>query len=402
MKGRAPSISSISGLVVILFVAFNMRPALTSVGTVMDQMTASFGVGHRYAGLLTMLPPFCFGISGMVAVRLCRHRRIDSVVTVALLLVSLGLMLRIVPASLVVLTGTALAACGIGVAGVLLPVIIKRDFAAGIGITTGLYTMAMCIGGALAAAYTLTLQGMFDLTWGIALGLWAIPALMACLAWHAIARTKRGQMHPSAMPRSVSLWRDHVAWSVTCYMGFQAGLAFVVLSWLPTMLRDREISPIVAGYVTSWSIMAQLFTAVAVPALATRMRNQRLLVALCLGATSTGLAGVLLGSPDLIGWYAMLLGLGQGGTFGLALLFISMRSEDTATATALSGMSQGIGYVIAAASPLAFAMVRQASSEPVPQLALLAAIALAALVSGWTAASDRFVARPPSFRRQRP
>lgn len=368
----------------------------------MDQMTASFDVGHQYAGFLTMLPPLCFGISGMGAVRLCRNRQIDSVVTVALLLLSFGLMLRMVPASFVVLAGTALAASGIGVAGVLLPVIIKRDFAAGIGITIGLYTMAMCIGGALAAAYTLALQSMFDLTWSIALGLWAIPALTACLAWRFTARTVPSQVHPSVMLRSVSLWRDHVAWSVTCYMGFQAGLAFVVLSWLPTMLQDRGMSPIDAGYVTSWSIIGQLFTAVAIPAFATRMRNQRLPVALCLSATSAGLSGVLLGPPALIGWCAILLGLGQGGTFGLAILFISLRSEDTATATALSGMSQGVGYVIAAASPLAFAMVRQSSSEPVPQLLLLTAIALAALVSGWTAASDRLVARPPSFRRPRP
>jgi CP family cyanate transporter-like MFS transporter len=41
-----------------------------------------------------------------------------------------------------------------------------------------------------------------------------------------------------------------------------------------------------------------------------------------------------------------------GGTFGLALLFLVLRAEDTETTTELSGMAQAIGYFIAAIGPV--------------------------------------------------
>ena len=44
----------------------------------------------------------------------------------------------------------------------------------------------------------------------------------------------------------------------------------------------------------------------------------------------------------------------MGGTFGLALLFLVLRSYDTEGATELSGMAQSIGYLVAATGPLLF------------------------------------------------
>lgn len=49
---------------------------------------------------------------------------------------------------------------------------------------------------------------------------------------------------------------------------------------------------------------------------------------------------------------SVLIGVPVGGVFGIALLFISTKSANVQTATKLSAMAQGVGYLIAALSPV--------------------------------------------------
>ena len=54
----------------------------------------------------------------------------------------------------------------------------------------------------------------------------------------------------------------------------------------------------------------------------------------------------------LVPFWVSAIGFALGGSFGLALLFIVLRSTNTETATELSGMSQSIGYSLAAIGPI--------------------------------------------------
>ena len=68
----------------------------------------------------------------------------------------------------------------------------------------------------------------------------------------------------------------------------------------------------------------------------------------------------------------VLLGLGQGAGIAVALAYVVQRSPDAAHAAALSGMAQGIGYVLAAAGPVGIGAVHELSGGwDVPLLVLL-------------------------------
>ena len=64
-----------------------------------------------------------------------------------------------------------------------------------------------------------------------------------------------------------------------------------------------------------------------------------------------GLMGCLYAPLSTLWWWAVLLGLGQGGNFSVALSLIVLRSADARVAASLSAMTQGIGYTMAAAGP---------------------------------------------------
>jgi CP family cyanate transporter-like MFS transporter len=178
------------------------------------------------------------------------------------------------------------------------------------------------------------------------------------------------------------LWRDPLAWQVTLYMGLQSSLAYIVFGWLPSILIDRGLSPVQAGLVLSGSVMAQLISALGAPWLATRGRDQRAAVLLVMGLTLAGLLGMLYAPLSGIWGWAVVLGLGQGGTFSIALALIVLRSRDAHVAANLSGMAQGVGYTLAAMGPLLVGVVHDLTHGWSAVGIIFVVISLAAIAFG--------------------
>jgi MFS transporter, CP family, cyanate transporter len=88
------------------------------------------------------------------------------------------------------------------------------------------------------------------------------------------------------------------------------------------------------------------------------------------------------------------LGLGQGACFSLALTFFALRASDSESAAALSSMAQTFGYLLAAAGPSLFGVLRDATHEWTVPLALLFVITVGLLIAGLGAARDACVATP--------
>ncbi|MBZ6074867.1 MFS transporter [Microvirga puerhi] len=385
----------------LLLGAFNMRPALTSLATVLADVDQDLGAGRLWSGIITTAPVLCFGIFGPIAPWLAGRLGLERTIALLLLLLFTGLALRSQASAGGLIVSTLIAGAAIGMAGVLLPVVIRRDFPDRAGIATGLYTMAMSIGGASAAGFTPTLERMTG-SWTSALAIWSLPALATALAWGGLTLVSHRAARMARLPHFSTLLRDRMAWNVTAFMGLQAGLAFIVLGWLPTLLRARGYGGTEAGVVTSISILAQTITALLVPAMAARRISSAPLVLLVLGATIAGFLGLLY--APVVGriFWALVLGLGQGGLFGLALLFISLRSPSAEAAAMLSGMSQSIGYLGASLGPFAIGILRGLGEGSEGPITFFLAIAALCTMFGLRAAKPSFVLTRSADVRQRP
>lgn len=334
----------------VLLVAMNLRPALTSISPVLRNIGDVLQLSVAQQGILTTLPVLFLGISAPLAPLSARRMGMERTVLLAVLLLAAALAVRPFSGTAGLFIGTAIAGGCIGVMGVLLPGIVKRDFPQATSVTTGLYTAIMCLGAALAAGATEPLRLAFNDNWSPALAFWCLPALIAGLVWWG----QLGEAHkPAARPQAPrSLLTDPLAWQVTLYMGLQSSLAYAVFGWLPTILQDRGLTPVEAGLALSTSIMSQIVTAIAAPWLATRMRDERFMVTLVMSLTLLGIGGCIYAPANTLWFWVVVLGLGQGGTFAMALTLLALRSRDPATAARLSGMAQGVGYTLAAFGPL--------------------------------------------------
>ncbi|WGX95941.1 MFS transporter [Nocardioides sp. L-11A] len=369
-----------AGLVVaVLLVAFNLRLAITSLGALLDRL-GDLGVSPATQGLLTSLPVLCFAVVGATAMAVTRWIGVDRGLVVALGLLAAGLVLRVLDGTPALIAGTAVACAGIALANVLVPAIVKEHFPHRVGMMTGAYTAVLSGGSALGAATTVPIANAAG-SWRIGLGIWALAAVVALIAWAPHCRRRDPRR---ADVRRTPLWRSPTAWAVTVLFGSQSLYAYVMMSWLPSVYAGSGFSDATAGLLLAVSIAIGVPFFFLAPTLAVRLRQQGHLVLALSLVTMIGWAGLWLAPREGAWLWAALLGIG-GAVFPVTLSFFAMRTTTTADTASLSAMAQSIGYLIAASGPLLVGVLHDASGSWRLPCALLAGMGVVQIAAGYVA-----------------
>src|SRR5690554_2241935 len=337
----------------IMFIAINLRPALASVGPLVGIIREHTGLSNSLLGLLTTLPLIAFGLVSTLTPLFTRRFGIGGTLAGALLLITIGVALRALDFIPTLFIGTAMFGTGIAFGNVLLPSLVKRNFPTNSGIMTSLYSAVMAIGASLAAGLSIQLANTLSLGWRGSLGIWAILSLIAFFVWlPQLWHIKKVSRQRSYLKAMKSLTRSMVAWKVALFMGLQSMAFYVILAWLPEILQSRGIDSLEAGWMLSLSQATGVFGSLFIPIWAGRIRDQRPIVYTLISLELISLIALMNPQIGFVAVWVSLIGFALGGSFGLALLLIVHRSEDSDTATELSGMAQSIGYLLAALGPI--------------------------------------------------
>ncbi|MFG3507247.1 CynX/NimT family MFS transporter [Streptomyces sp. NPDC047821] len=380
----------------IVLASLNMRAALASVSPLVGEISAAFGLSSTATSLVTSVPVLFLGVGALVAPGLARRLGTERVLLGALLLLAAGILVRVLPSVYALYGGGVLVGTAIALLNVLMPGLIKRDFPDRAASMTSVYTGAMIAGATVVAAASVPLERAFGGSWAASLAFWSLLAAVAAVVWLPqvlIARGRTGHEVRAVAGRGAGrrVWRSALAWQVTLFMGLQSLWSYVLIAWMPTIFTDQGMSRSTAGVVFAFNNLIQVAGAFLVPLLAGRMRGQRPLVVLVTSLVATGYVGLMV-APVAGAWlWAAVLGVGQGGAVGLALTLIVLRSGDAVTASRLSGMAQTVGYLLAAAGPLAAGAVHEATGTWTVPIALVLGVCGAALAVGLMAARDRKV-----------
>ncbi|ASB91526.1 MFS transporter [Bacillus sonorensis] len=349
-RNRINNILLITG---IIFIAFNLRPSITSVGPLISSIRTDLDMTNGMAGFLTTLPLLSFAFLSPVAPKLGQRLGNERTLWIGLVVLLIGILLRSYGEAFTLFAGTALIGIGIAICNVLLPSLIKHKYPEKAGIMTSFYTTSMSIFAALASGISIPLSHGLQWGWSASLMVWAGLAFLAILIWVPQLR-----YHDTAN-RTVSLktdgqtvWRSKIAWQVTFFMGIQSFLFYCTIAWLPEILKSHGMSMSLSGWMLSLMQFASLPSTFLTPVLAGRFRDQKSIV-LGLGILYlAGMTGLLYGgNAALLTLWVVLIGVGQGSSISLALTLIGLRSENAHQAAALSGMSQSAGYLLAAIGP---------------------------------------------------
>ena len=382
--GRAAAHPSPLLLVGVALLAANMRPLATSVGPLIHQIDSGLRLSGAAAGLLLTIPVFCFGAIAPLAALL--QRRLGMARTVALILCAViaGLLARVSGGVVLLFAGTTLAAAGAACGNVLLPVVVRRSFAARVGSVSALYTTALVGTAAVAAAATVPLAHAIGAGWRGGLAIWAAPAFVALLVWLPQLRGGRAAPEPADnhQARMREVTRHRLTWQLTLFFATQSWGFYATLAWMPSVFESHGIGSTSAGLLLGLSAIMAVPAALLVPSLATRSRDQSRIAVALTAITLLGYFGLLLAPAGAPALWAILIGFGQGACFPLALTMIVLRSGSARLTAGLSTHVQCVGYLLAAAGPFVIGALHDATGSWSVSLIVLIAILVPLALSG--------------------
>ena len=376
----------------ILFIAINLRPALASVGPLVSHIRDSTGLSNSMLGLLTTLPLIAFGVVSSLTTLFTRRFGIGGTLLGAMILLAAGICIRSLDGIVSLYIGTLLLGVGIAFGNVLLPGLTKWKFSSDSGFMTSLYSGVMAVGASLASGISVPLADKLQWGWRGSLAIWSILALIAFFVWlPQVGRLKRADQKHSYRKAMKALGKMSVAWKIALFMGLQSLTFYAILAWLPAILQGRGYGDEYSGWMLSLSQATGIIGSIVIPLWAGKRLDQSNIVTFLCVLETIGIVGLVFPQIGLVGIWVSIIGFVLGGTFGLALLFIVLRSKDTQTATDLSGMAQSIGYLVAATGPIIFGSLFDLTGSWTDSLLLLLLIVFVKLYMGLGAAKNEKV-----------
>lgn len=380
----------------IILVAANLRAPITAVGPIIGEIRNATGISNTLAGTLTTLPLLAFALLSPFAARIARKFGIEITLLAGMIALTVGILIRSIPGVGLLFLGTLLLGLAISVGNVLVPSLIKREFPERVGVMTGIYAVSMNLCGAIASGISIPITRGMGLGWGAALGCWALLSFIAILIWLPQLRNRRHGSILQIKKTGGELWKSRLAWNVTIYMGSQSLVFYMLVAWLPEILQQRGMSNETAGWMLSMLQFIILPITFIVPVLASRLTNQRGMVVTAGISLIIGCFGLLSGNLSMIVVWMVLLGVGVGTAFSLAMMFFVLRTRDSQQAAELSGMAQAVGYLMAATGPTLFGLIHDVTNGWTFSLLFLLASSLLLMFSGYSAASGYVTSKEAS------
>jgi CP family cyanate transporter-like MFS transporter len=340
-------------------------------------MQLDLGFSPVELGLLTGIPVLCFSLASPLASLAARRLGAELAITLTLLGVLAGVVVRSVGGGATVMLGTVILGVAITVGNIAVPLIIRRDFSSRRqGTALGIYTAALNIGSFITSVVTAPLAEAAG--WRPALAASALFAVAAIAFW--VPAAGRGAYIPAADDGSGGPPASGQAASPWTTVGLTAGFAgqaisyYGVTAWLPTLLSDElGMAPAAAGAGSSLFQILAILGGLGVPLAARFMSTTA--VALTLGAMWLTVPLGLLLAPQLWWLWSSVGGVAQGGGITVIFTAIIKLARDQTSAGRMSAVVQGVGYGVAAAAPTFVGYVNSVTGGwTVPLLVILASV----------------------------
>ena len=369
----------------VVLLALNLRTLIASLPPLLPDIRDDLGLSATVAGLLTTLPVVCFGAFAPVLPRLARRVSLERILASCGVVTIVAAALRGTGTAAALFAASLLAGISVAIAQGALPILIRTRFAASTGRLMGAYSMALPLGATLAAAVAVPLSHLLGDSWPRSLAFWLVPAIPATLVWLAMAR-RSGTVLAGPPPQPLHL--DPLAWTVALYFGAQSAGFYAGLAWIPEILVSKGYSETTAGALQAVNSLVSMGPALLVPILAARLGHQLVILVAVVAAASLGIVGLLVAPGAAIVWVA-LIGAGQGGMLGLALILPVLRARTAESVASLTAMALCVGYLVAAAGPWILGLAHDLSGAWTVPLVALLVITLIQLAPGVHACGER-------------
>lgn len=382
----------------IFFIALVLRPPVASIGPLLEEIQVSLGVGPTLIGFLAAAPVLCFGIGAFASPWLVNRLGVNLAMLAVLIMLAASSALRMVFDYAGLLIGTIGAGLSIAIANVLLPTVVRLSFPNRVALVTGAYTTILAISASLAASIAVPSSNLLG-GWNPAMAIWIAPTILAILLWFPQTRSQVAhvaQPAQAAAEEKRAVLRSPIAWAIVGFFGIQSLGFYALLGWMPSALTSIGVTPTDAGNYLGFASGVGIPTGLIISSMLGRFKS---LAWWSAGTSLMTLSGnVLLTyvvATEDTSWLILscvLIGLGMSATFPISLSLISTRASTSAQTTQLSAMSQGWGYLVAAAGTFLVGFIANLFGGWVVSFVLLCALTTIQIGIGFYAGRPGLIA----------
>ncbi|NUC19471.1 MFS transporter [Bacillus mycoides] len=344
-------------ILALFFVSINLRIGITSISPLLETIRQDLNISNFSVSFLTAIPVFCMGTFALLTGKVIKKYGAEKAIMACLILIGFATCMRAFTSSISTLFASSLfIGIGIALAGPLLSGFIKEKFPTKIGLMIGIYSVGMGTGASLSAGLTIPLQHVLKDDWNMALAFWGVLTIIAIIFWYPVMKRKKNTSTQDKKNNSLPL-RNKKAWLFTIFFGLQSGIFYSITTWLAPANQNMGVSSEQAGTLITVFTVIQMICSFLIPTLADIYKNRALWL---LGSICFVLVGLsLMIYPLTTPWIpSILLGIGLGGVFPLALMLPLYETKTSEDASAWTAMMQSGGYIMGGFIPVLAGIAR--------------------------------------------
>ncbi|PKG22315.1 MFS transporter [Niallia nealsonii] len=348
-------------IISLFAVSLNLRIGITSISPVLETIRHDLHLSNFIVSFLPSIPVLCMGIFAFFTGYATEKWGAEKAIAGCLLLIGGATFIRgIAYYTWILLITSLLIGIGIALAGPLLSGVIKKKYPSKIGVMIGIYSVGMGLGASLSAGLTIDLQQLFNQSWNHALAVWGVLAILASLLWsYAI---KGGKEQKGTLNGAVKLpFKNKKAWAITIFFGIQSGIFYSATTWIASTAQSMGFTSKEAGTLVTVLAFIQMTCSFFVPILVDYLQNRNLFIYISAFLTFIGL--LLLAFSLASPWTsAILIGVGIGGLFPIALMLPLNETETAEDASAWTALMQLGGYILGGTLPIVLGLIRDVAN----------------------------------------
>ncbi|GEN65839.1 CynX/NimT family MFS transporter [Chryseobacterium rhizosphaerae] len=384
----------IINVLVVILISSNLRSPIVAVSPVLNEVREALQLDNFQVSLLTSIPLFMFAGCSVLVSRFSNTLGISKLLMYSLLILSFGLFLRISGSLPMLFLGSIFIGLGICIGNVVTPGYVKNNFPKQIGLMTGIFAVSMNLTAALASGFSVRIGEWTGFGWRGSLGIWLIIAGLGFLVLllELLFNKKNSDQPKVALSTSgANMFKSSQAWNISIFMGLQSLFYYCMVAWLPSFLADYNMQGESSGWVLFVIQITMIPVTFCCPIIASKMKDQRIMILFICALMFTSTMMFVLLKSQWIYVNAVIIGLSNGLSFSLSILFFSTRTKSSINAVKISGMAQSVGYLIAGFGPPVFGKLHDWDISWNTSFYFLSIAVLIMLYFGLKAARNRYV-----------